>query len=38
MLQDDAEMREIIITDPEVRNKVTGYLFCRALREACVGA
>ena len=29
-----AEMRDIILTDPEIRNKVTSYLFGRALREA----
>lgn len=34
MFQNDAEMRDIILTDPEIRNKVTGYLFGRALREA----
>jgi type I restriction enzyme R subunit len=34
MFQNDAEMRDIILTDPEIRNKVTSYLFGRALREA----
>lgn len=34
MFQDDAEMRDIILTDPEIRDKVTSYLFGRALREA----
>ena len=34
MFQNDAEMRDIILTDPEIRNKVAGYLFGRALREA----
>ncbi len=33
MFQHDAEMRDIILTDPEIRKKVTGYLFGRALRE-----
>lgn len=33
MFQDDAEMRDIILTDPEIRTKVTSYLFGRALRE-----
>jgi type I restriction enzyme R subunit len=34
MFQNDTEMRDIILTDPEIRNKVTSYLFGRALREA----
>ncbi len=34
MFQNDAEMRDIILTDPEIRNKVTSYLFGRALRDA----
>ncbi|WP_417814421.1 type I restriction endonuclease subunit R [Thalassospira alkalitolerans] len=34
MFQNDAEMRDIILTDSEIRKKVTGYLFGRALREA----
>jgi len=34
MFQNDAEMRDIILTDPEIRTKVTSYLFGRALREA----
>ena len=34
MFQNDAEMRDIILTDPEIRNRVTSYLFGRALREA----
>jgi len=34
MFQCDAEMRNIVLNDPEIRNKVTSYLFGRALREA----
>ena len=34
MFQNDTEMRDIILTDPEIRNRVTSYLFGRALREA----
>ncbi|WP_414896602.1 type I restriction-modification system subunit M N-terminal domain-containing protein [Rhodovulum sp. YEN HP10] len=33
MFQHEAEMRDIILTDPEICKKVTGYLFGRALRE-----
>lgn len=33
MFQNDAEMRDIILTDPEIRGKVTNYLFNRALRQ-----
>jgi type I restriction enzyme R subunit len=34
MLQHVAEMCDITLTDPEIRNKVTSYLFGRALRDA----
>jgi len=34
MFRDDREMRDIILADAEIRNRVTGYLFGRALREA----